>query len=183
MREPAADELGDFERPIQTRRTSSMLTTLASARSCCGVQSQPAFLWRVAIPDGRGGAVLQSPARAGDVRHGRFDDFEQPGKWEFKRMVANSTSLSVETASGGVTVALETATRIPGEALNNSQLGGVGISGALNVREPVARFRMNVDFANRMALNLAGVNAQDEMAAADRALSLNCCSRVKSQCA
>ena len=34
--------------PIQTRRTSSMLTTLASACSCCGVQAE------TGVPSARG---------------------------------------------------------------------------------------------------------------------------------
>ena len=79
--------------------------------------------------------------------------------------MANSTSVSAETASGGVIVALETAMRSPSaERRIVAEFGGVGVSGALDVREPVARFGMNMDFANRMAFDFAGVNAQDEMA-------------------
>jgi hypothetical protein len=31
------------------------------------------------------------------------------------------------------------------------------------MREPVARFRVNMDFVGRMAFDFAGVNAEDEM--------------------
>ena len=64
-----------------------------------------------------------------------------------------------------------------------AEFGDVGISRALDVREPVARFGMDVDFVSRMAFNLVRVNPQDQMAVGRCAFSFNCCSRVRSQCA
>jgi hypothetical protein len=97
--------------------------------------------------------------------HGGFDDFDQPGKRKFKR---DGGELNLAFRGNGVRRRDRGAgngnARPPAQRRIIAQLGGVGISGALNVREPVARFRMNVNFANRMAFDLAGVNAQDEMA-------------------
>ena len=45
-----------------------------------------------------------------------------------------------------------------------AEFGGVGMAGALDVREPMARFGMDVDFVSRMAFNLAGKNAENEVA-------------------
>ena len=80
-------------------------------------------------------------------------------------MVANSASVSTAAASGGVTVAPEAATRSPtAHRRVVAEFGGVGISRTLDVREPVARFGVDVDFVKRMAFDFAGVNAEDQMA-------------------
>ena len=71
---------------------------------------------------------------------------------------------SFDAASGGVTVPLEMATRVHcAERGIIAEFGDVGISRALDVREPVARFGMDVDFVKRMAFNFVRVNPQDEM--------------------
>jgi hypothetical protein len=116
--------------------------------------------------------------------HGVLDDLHQFGERKFKR---NGGELGVGLGSRGVGRRHRAAGN--GDARPFAQrgivaeFGGVGISGALDMREPVARFGMDVDFVSRMAFDLVRVNAENQMAVPDCAFSFNCCSRVKSQCA
>jgi len=67
--------------PIQTRRTSSMLTILASACSCCGVQvvagaAAARGQFRVAAA----AKFLDGPCQRQVFAHGGLDDFNQRAK-------------------------------------------------------------------------------------------------------
>ena len=99
------------------------------------------------------------------VAHGFLDDLHQFGERKFKR---DGGEFRVAFGRGGVG-------RREGAAGNGdahpfaqrgiiAQFGGVGIARALDVREPVARFGMDVDFVGGMALDFAGVNAENQMA-------------------
>ena len=99
------------------------------------------------------------------VAHGILDDLHQFGERKFKRDGGVFGVVSSGTASGGVTVELEIGDARPfAERGIIAEFGGVGIAGALDVRKPVARFGMNVNFVKRMAFNFAGIDAQHEMA-------------------
>ncbi len=111
--------------------------------------------------------------------HGVLDDLHQSGKRKFKR----------DGGKFGVVFRRDGVRRRDGGAGDGdarpfaergiiAEFGGVGISGAFDVREPVARFGMDVDFVVGMAFNLAGVNAQDQMAVGGFARSIQSAARA-----
>ena len=97
--------------------------------------------------------------------HGVLDDLDEARKRNFKR---NGGEL------GGVILGRGVRRRDGGagnadahpfaEAGVVAQLGGIRTARALDVREPVARFRVDMDFVKRMAFDLVRVDAEDEVA-------------------
>ncbi len=103
--------------PIQTRRTESMLMILASARSCCGVHWAGCGTEAEAVTRGRSGKPLRRNSSKA-CASGRFSQTaalissSSLAKGNSNGIVANSASVSADTASGGVIVPLEVETRV-----------------------------------------------------------------------
>ena len=115
LRQPPADEFGDFQRSHPYAARVSMLTILASACSCCGVHvhGRGRCAPDGANPDGPRDATPQWPAPAANVRSRRSLTISiSRANGNSNGIVANSDSASAAAASGGVTVAEETATRV-----------------------------------------------------------------------
>ncbi len=94
------------------------------------------------------------------VAHGFLNDLHQFGKGKLK---GDGGKIRRALGGGGVR-------RREGAAGNGhahplaqrgivAQLGGVGIARAFDVREPVPRFGVDMDFVGGVALDFAGVNA------------------------
>ena len=171
MREPAADEFGDFERthPDAARLVNAddfgerLLLLRRPRRAGSGDGGRGVTRGRSGWPWRRNSSMACASGKI--VAHGVLDDLHQFGERKFKR---NGGEFRVGLRRHGVG-------RRDGGAGNGdahpaaqrgvvAEFGDVGISGALDMREPVARFRMDVDFVERMAFDLVGVNPQNEMA-------------------
>ena len=175
VREPAADEFGDFER---AHPDAARLVNVDDAGQRLFLLGRPLFRQagsfhrrvdgvREARQIGMAGAAqfLDGLRERQIVAHGVLDDLQQPRERIFIRDGGElRRALARDRIRRRDRVARDGDARPFAERGIKPKLRRVGMARQLDVREPVARLRVDVDFVGGMALDFSRKNPQHQMA-------------------